>query len=49
VPSHGAPRRSCKIATPALDPSAKVVVRPLIGAELSIEGIKKGAKYFLND
>jgi hypothetical protein len=28
---------------------AKVVVKPLVGSDLRIEGIKRGAKYFLND
>jgi hypothetical protein len=28
---------------------AKVVVKPLLGADLRLEGVKKGAKYFLND
>jgi predicted nucleotide-binding protein len=28
---------------------AKVVVRPLVGDQLRMEGIKRGARYFLND
>lgn len=28
---------------------AKVIVRPLIGEKLRIEGIKRGARYYLND
>ena len=28
---------------------AKVVIKPLVGDDLRIEGIKRGAKYFLND
>ena len=28
---------------------AKVVVRPLVGTRLRIEGIKRGARYYLND
>lgn len=28
---------------------AKVVIRPLVGKELRIEGVKRGARYFLND
>lgn len=28
---------------------AKVVVRPLVGDKLRIEGVKRGAKYYLND
>jgi hypothetical protein len=28
---------------------AKVVVRPLVGGKLRIEGVKRGAKYYLND
>lgn len=28
---------------------AKVVVKPLVGPDFRIEGIKRGAKYFLND
>jgi hypothetical protein len=28
---------------------AKVVVKPLVGPKLRIEGIKRGAKYYLND
>jgi len=28
---------------------AKVVVKPMLGNELRIDGIKRGAKYFLND
>jgi len=28
---------------------AKVVVKPLVAVDLRIEGVKKGAKYFLND
>ena len=28
---------------------AKVVVRPLVGDTLRIEGVKRGAKYYLND
>ncbi len=28
---------------------AKVIVRPLVGDKLRIEGIKRGARYYLND
>lgn len=28
---------------------AKVVIRPLVGTTLRIEGIKRGARYYLND